>query len=105
MKLHIPDPKTNMPSTTNFPQTIDSAVRVLLGLLSPGDLEKITRSAESELESEHYALGQWIRNNLGLWAGNTALMNATCTQNADDASGVIMRALWRHLHDGLPKVH
>ena len=48
---------------------------------------------------------QWVRNNLGLWEANSMLFQATGKSNADDASGVIIRAFWQALRDDLPKVH
>jgi hypothetical protein len=37
--------------------------------------------------------------------GLIALLNATNENNADDASGVIISALWLELRQDLPKVH
>lgn len=58
-----------------------------------------------DLMTLHFGLGQWIRNNLGLWGSNPALLAATDKENADDASAVIIRAFWQALRDDLPKVH
>ncbi len=50
-------------------------------------------------------LGAWIRNNLGLWKGNESLLESTGAPNADDASMVIVEAVWRRLREMVPKVH
>lgn len=42
---------------------------------------------------------------MGLWGDNPALLPATGELHADDASGVIVRALWVKLRDDLPRVH
>ena len=60
---------------------------------------------EDELIRLHRGFGMWIRNNFGLWKGNKALLMETGKRHPDDASAVIITALWRTLRDGLPKVH
>lgn len=94
-----------MPSADKFPTTIDAAVRVLLGLVPTEELAKITQMSEGDLIDLHFGLGQWIRNNFGLWKENPELMRATGASEPDDASGVIVKALWQRLLDDLPKVH
>lgn len=88
-----------------YPATVEAAVRLLQGLVPVSEQAKITLITEAELETLHLGLGQWIRNNLGLWGQNTALHEATGERNTDDASSVIVRAFWWALRDGLPKVH
>jgi hypothetical protein len=61
--------------------------------------------SENDLRGLHMGLGQWVRNHLGLWAGNSALMAATGEDNADDASAVLVKAFWNELRRALPKVH
>jgi hypothetical protein len=65
----------------------------------------IAAMAESELIALHLGLGMWIRNNLGLWSENSALLQSARAQNPDDASVVIIEALWRRLREATPKVH
>ena len=57
------------------------------------------------LTTRHFGLGQWVRNNLGLWQGNPQLLAATGEGHPDDASGVIIHAFWQRLRDDLPKLH
>ena len=94
-----------MPAAEKFPTTIDAAVRVLLDLVAAEELAKITQMTEGDLINLHFGLGQWIRNNFGLWKENLELMQATGAIDPDDASGVIVKALWQRLQDDLPKVH
>jgi hypothetical protein len=61
--------------------------------------------ADDELTTLHFGLGQWVRNHLGLWGDNAALLQATGEPDADGASGMIVCAFWLALRDGLPKVH
>lgn len=64
-----------MADNKDWPTTIDAAVRVLQGLLPEDEQRKIAAMAEDDLILMHFGLGAWIRNNLGLWQGNTALQN------------------------------
>ena len=87
-----------------WPETVDQAVGVLLGLLPDGEKAKIAAMSQ-DLVALHLGLGMWIRNNLGLWSENSALLESARAQNADDASVVIIEALWRWLREATPKVH
>ncbi|MBL8394611.1 MAG: hypothetical protein JNK99_07665 [Candidatus Accumulibacter sp.] len=57
----------------------------------------------------HFGLGMWIRNSLGLWKGNDELMQAIKERNQsihpDEASMVIVEAVWERLREMVPKVH
>lgn len=88
-----------------FPSTVGAAVRLLQGLVPEVEQSKIAVMQEDELTALHFGLGQWVRNHLGLWCDNPALLKSTGETNADDASGAIIRAFWQTLRDGLPKVH
>lgn len=88
-----------------FPTTVEAAVRLLQGLVPENEQVKLAAMAEDELMTLHFGLGQWVRNHLGLWGANPVLLAATGENNADDASGVIIRAFWQVLRDDLPKVH
>ena len=88
-----------------FPATIDEAVGVVITTLSDDDKTKIAAMAESDLIGLHFGLGAWIRNNLGLWSKNGELLESAGTRNPDDASLVIIEALWRRLREDVPKVH
>ena len=92
-------------SPIDLPGTVDAAVRLLRGLVPEAEQAKIAYMREDELVTLHLGLGMWIRNNLGLWQGNVALLEATGEAHADDASGVIIRAFWLALREDLPRVH
>lgn len=88
-----------------FPTTVEAAVRLLQGLVPENEQVKLAALAADDLMTLHFGLGQWIRNHLGLWGANPPLLAATGEANADDASGVIIRAFWQALRDDLPKIH
>ena len=94
-----------MSDKLQWPETVDQAVGVLLGLLPDGEKDKIAAMSQDDLVVLHLGLGMWIRNNLGLWSENSALLQSAHAQNPDDASVVIIEALWRRLREETPKVH
>ena len=94
-----------MSDKLQWPETVDQAVGVLLGMLPDGKKAKIAAMSQDDLVALHLGLGMWIRNNLGLWSENSALLESARAQNPDDASVVIIEALWRRLREETPKVH
>ena len=88
-----------------WPATIDEAVGVVIATLPDDDKASIASLSEPDLIGLHFGFGTWIRNNLGLHSGNGRLLESTGTRNADDASLVIIEALWRRLREDVPKVH
>jgi hypothetical protein len=72
-----------------------------LSELPERDKEAIRYIAEEQLPSLHFSLGNYIRNGFGLWEDNEELLKACCPdnsfRNADDASTVIIKALWQKL--------
>ena len=91
--------------TSEFPTSVEAAVRLLQDLVPEDEQAKIADMTQDELIALHFGLGQWVRNNLGLWGMNAKLLAATEQENADDASAVIIRDFWQALRDDLPKIH
>lgn len=90
------------------PQTVDEAVDFIIGKLTQADKAEITGLNEKDLRGLHFSLGQYIRNETGLWSGNTALLldcekskggiePVSPSMHQDDASTIITRALWLKL--------
>jgi hypothetical protein len=58
---------------------------------------------EDELSLLHINLGEYIRNEFGLWSGNEDLMSSCCTIaktdkiHEDTASTIIIEKLWERL--------
>ncbi len=81
-----------------YPKSIKEAVGCLSSELSEKDKQAIRNIPEQELSLLHLNLGNYIRNEFGLWGNNEEFLKACCPdnslQNADDASMVIIRALW-----------
>ena len=105
-----------------WPRTVAEAVdRLLNKELTEENIDKIRHMKKAELINlHHFGLGMWIRNNLGIVQGNIGLLE-DCVKYAqahvdsdpelrslaaqggqmheDDASGVIINALWERLQE------
>ena len=86
-----------MANETRHPATVAAAVSMLMTVVPSDQLDLIAKLDRSELSRLHFGLGMWIRNNLGLWEGNHALLKDAGAEEADGASGVIIYALWEQL--------
>jgi hypothetical protein len=103
----MPEPRSS------WPETIAEAVEQLLGEMSAESKAAIAALPERGLSSLYFGLRQYIRNGFGLWEGNQALLTACTAARAsapadrpggsylrihpDEASSVILRALWKRL--------
>ena len=86
-----------MKKPNKHPQSVAEAVSALLAQIKPEDKEQIRRMKQKDLMALHFTLGMYIRNNFGLWQGNRLLLADCGNVHQDDASGVIIEALWRTL--------
>ena len=91
-----PDPQ---PSSLHpeWPRTLDEAVTRILSNMSDADKRYIKGSYKETLINHHHGWGMGIRNSFGLWQGNDALMADCRAVFADDASWVIIEAVWQRL--------
>jgi hypothetical protein len=87
------------------PLTVDQAVERLISELSLKFKTTIANMAEVELGALHETIGEYIRNEFGLWSGNKDLM-ISCfffaksdKITADDASSIIIKELWKRLRE------
>jgi hypothetical protein len=82
---------------SQWPQTVDEAVQVLLASLSDAEQQRIRDTEWDDLYRFHHDLGTTIRNTFGLWRGNQALLDSCDAVHPDTAAMVIIRALWTKL--------
>jgi hypothetical protein len=88
-----------------LPKTVDEAVKRLISEMPLKDKTTIANMAESELSLLHTNIGEYIRNEFGLWSGNKDLMASCCffakkeNVNEDEASSIIIRELWKRLRE------
>lgn len=81
----------------SWPSVMNDVIEFLSRKLDEEQQMKIRTLSESDLIQSHRTLGQWIRNELNLFNGNAELLKATGSRHPDDASAVIVEALWHHL--------
>ena len=86
-----------------LPKTVDEAVKRLISDMSLKDRIIVANMAEIELSLLHANLGEYIRNEFGLWSGNQDLMASCCffakkeKVQEDEASSIIIGELWKRL--------
>ena len=87
------------------PKTVIEAVERLIDELSLKDRTTIGNLAGDELINLHINLGEYIRNEFGLWSGNKDLMSSCGTIakmdkiHQDTASTIIIEKLWERLRE------
>lgn len=85
-------------SATRYPQTIAQAVDLLRAHL-PEDALGYLKSMDSEERAvAQIDLGESVHELLGLRQPHTRLLEETGSDSVDAASTVLLRALWRNLH-------
>ena len=88
-----------------LPKTVDEAVKRLISEMSLKDKTIIANMAEFELSLLHTNIGEYIRNEFGLWSGNQDLKTSCCffakkeNVHEDEASSIIIRELWKRLRE------
>ena len=107
----LPEVSERRNVVTDFPETVEAAVRLLQELVPDGERAAIPATAVmaaiggGDLIKLHHGRVQWVRNHLGLWSSNPTLLAATGEQSADDASNEIVRAFWVTLREKLLKLY
>ena len=87
-------------NNVNWPTTLDEAVNRVIAVLTDEQKKDIQSMSKDDLIMLHRSVGQWIRNEFGLWHGNFKLVEACGAAvpfDADGASGVIIEAVWEEL--------
>lgn len=85
-----------------WPKTLDEAVARLLSVLSEESKQVVRETSEADLIRFHFSWGQGIRNDFGLWRGNRELLASCGHVHPDDASMVIIKAVWKRLREAEP---
>jgi hypothetical protein len=86
-----------------MPKNVYECFIELIKMLDPNKVDDFMMWSEDDISKAHHGLGQWIRNNWGLWQGGDLkdhMMGLGFT-HPDDMSHTILLAFHRHLH-GLP---
>ena len=100
-----PQHAATVPRTDAWPKTCDEAVELLLKELNSEGKERIRNTPREELVKFHFGLGMRIRNEFGMWGGNTALVDSCISEkpgtrrHPDEASMIIIERVWERLGD------
>jgi len=87
------------------PKTVEGAIDKLIKGLSLKDKATIANMVETELSTLYSSLGEYIRNECGLWSGNNDLMTSCCfivgkdRVDEDEAFSIIIKELWSLLRE------
>jgi len=90
-------PTVTAAEMAGWPRTVEQAVTNILGSMSEEDKQKVRATKREDLIRYHHGWGTGIRNGLGLWRGNRQLLADCNAQHPDDASMVIIDAVWERL--------
>jgi hypothetical protein len=82
-----------------WPKTVDEAVERLLAILDDESKRRLRDTAEKDLILYHFGWGQGLRNDFGLWRGNSELLASCGCAHPDSASMVIIKAVWKRLQE------
>jgi len=88
--------------TVYIPEDLEDSITETRKLFQcPDDIKVIMDYGESTMDLFHHSIGQWMRNNWGLWTGSrlSKWFNERGIEHADDMSGIILTSFWRRLHD------
>ena len=80
-----------------WPKTINEAVTRLLAEMTDEDKAHVRGRKKEDLILFHHDWGMGIRNDFGLWKGNTNLIADCHAKHPDNASMVIIEAVWQRL--------
>jgi hypothetical protein len=81
----------------SWPKTVKEAATQILSEMSEKDKETVWNTKKEDLIKFHQGWGAGIRNDMGLWQGNKELMKDAKANHPDDASMVIIEAVWSTL--------
>ncbi len=104
------------PTYYTHPTTLDEAIKVIMSELTEEDKASIKETKRDEVLKQHYMLGLYIGNSLGLWHTNRKLLISCGMQKVQslglknikgdypytdpyDSSCIILIAIWEQLQE------
>lgn len=91
-----------------LPVTLEQTVEDIISSLSEEDKKTVKEDKHCNLIRYHHGWGTGIRNNYGLWRGNTKLLRSVCEGkkcHPDDASTIIIYGVWNKLNNRSVRYH
>lgn len=88
-----------------YPESVESAATKLVSSISAEDKQEIIGKKKIDLIMYHHGWGTGIRNNFGLWKGNSKLLEdcGSPTIHPDECSMIIIERVWVKLRDSVSK--
>ncbi len=85
----------------NKPSNLEECMTALNEMLSKEDIAEFLKMSKDDVGRLHHGLGQWIRNNWGLWEEKELFhhMKSLGFIHQDDMSHSIMTEFWNRLHN------
>ena len=80
------------------PTTVAEVVADIIANMTDGHKAQVLNMPENSLINFHHGWGTHIRNHYNLWQ-NAALVKATGAAHPDDASMLIIKAVWQELRE------
>ncbi len=80
-----------------FPKTVKEAAEIILSEMTGRGKLLVRNTKKEDLVKFHFSWGNEIRNRLGLWEGNEALITDAHEIHPDSTSMKIMEAVWEEL--------
>ncbi len=84
---------------TSWPKTIEEAADVVLNNMTDDEKKQLQDTKRESLIHYHVSLGNEIRNKLGLWHGNEALLKSSNCDHPDDCSMKIIERAWEKIQE------
>jgi hypothetical protein len=82
---------------SEWPKTMDEALNICLLTLTTKEKELISYTPEDKLIWFQFDWAVNMRNEFGMWEGNTALIESCGASDPDGASMAIVEAVWKEL--------
>jgi hypothetical protein len=82
---------------SEWPKTLDEAVNICLLTLTPEEKELSKYTPPDKLIWFDIQWAVNMRNEFGMWQGNTVLIESCGTSDPDGASMAIVEAVWKEL--------
>ncbi len=80
-----------------MPKTVEEAVAIILSEMTGRDKLLVRNSKKADLIKFHLSWGSEIRNRIGVWQSNDALIKDAKVSHPDSVSTAIMEGVWEEL--------
>jgi hypothetical protein len=82
----------------DWPKILDGAVKICLLTMTLTEKIALKNTPKENLIMFHLGLAKNIRELFGMWEGNTEILESCGSSNPDEASMVIVEAVWKELN-------